>query len=1311
MADSFGPLAFVSSLDNKDLRRQAEEAKRLFSGIGDQVEVESARIDASYRKIGNGLKGVLAGVSIGAFAKTMFQVRSEFQDAESAMTLFLGSAKKASQFMKELQDYAWYNAFEFSDLVNESKQLLAYGNDVESVIPILDQLSNVAIATRQPLSDLVSLYNKAKNIGKVDAMGLQTWGARGLVITDILKEMGVEVDSSAVKFEHLEMALNHVTAEGGMFHKQMEVMMPNLSMSFGQLQDEITVMFNELGEKSEGFMASSIDFASALVSNYERIGKIIVSLVTTYGAYRAAVLLVTAAEKLRYQATLAQMAGMTKMQAITDVLRVKTAALNKTLLANPYVLITTVVISAASAMLLFGDNTNYARESQKRLKDSLDEARTGAIAEQRELAKLKGELSALEKGSDEYNTVKNKIISNYGQYYAGLKDEIEAIGLTEAAYTKLTTAILDSFNARQYAQFAADQSDELDKVISKNLGKLQQRLDKEFGEELGAQYLTTIRNAIFAQEELPDDLKEALNKAQKIGEGIFADSRINDRMNAIRDAIKANEEFDKKARSRFGVSDGKGGPNDDKEAGGVIASIFGVDYEAAQKEWQEAKKVLKEIEADRNAFTTKQYEEARDREKDARESYQKLGGIIDPKKINSDAAQAKKYLQEYERIVLAAQEHLMSEQTKLAREEIENNLELSDHDRKIKLIEFDREETIKAVEELRNEAIKAWTKSGKSGEFDGFIFEDLIRQAKIKANVGIQRENDNRIVKEKKSLEELRKEFETYQDAILRIEDETQEKAKKLRKSGYEENAREAEKQGKAQISALVKREIEESGIWQQLFGDLGRISTETLSLLFAEAEKLITESTELSIEDIQILSDRLKQVSDEVARRNPFGTLKAAFIDYQKARESGDKDDIVSASNDMRKAIGEARNDVNEMNGALTGLLDSIGIKIPEAFTGVFDGMDEMLYGLETIDLTKPMSVVTGSMRTVSGLIKSVSSIFGGNHNKESKDTRQLEKVTKNIELTNSSINKLLERRVDLIKQATAAEAAYLNVLSQETIKQQKGYLEGQFDRLIGNEIFGKKGKNNNLTLRKLMEKEGLANIQDFTDWWNSGGVAKLTAEGYDIRNIESWEALVNNWDDLTEAAERADAAMKEAATGTTFDALQNGLDDLVKKADLAFDDIQESFEEHMSNAILNFVKKQILDDELQKWYDDFAEAMQSGNELTASETAQLQSEYESIIKKANEQYKDAMKIAGITLPNDSKDAQSATRKGFAAASQESIDELNGRFSAMQMILVEMKGLALISINHLANIEKNTNVLPAMYGYIVQIKKNTDNI
>ena len=252
----------------------------------------------------------LSGLVLGAntlkgFITKLYEVRSAFQDIESSMEVFLGSKEKADRFTKELQDYAYYNMFEFRDLANASKQLIAYKNDLNSVIPTIDKLSNIASGTQANLMDLVSMFNNAKNIGHIGSQQLAMWASRGVVVKDILKEMGEEVKGTTVTFEQLNKALDHVTSEGGMFHDLMQNQMENLSASVGQFQDDLDAMYNEIGTKLQDVIKWGIDQADSLVANYEEIGRALGYLILVYGEYRAALIATNAVRSMLQKATTA----------------------------------------------------------------------------------------------------------------------------------------------------------------------------------------------------------------------------------------------------------------------------------------------------------------------------------------------------------------------------------------------------------------------------------------------------------------------------------------------------------------------------------------------------------------------------------------------------------------------------------------------------------------------------------------------------------------------------------------------------------------------------------------------------------------------------------------------------------------------------------------------------------------------------------------------------------------------------------------------------------------------------------------------
>ena len=283
------------------------------------VERSGESIENMFGRIA-GLAGVaFSTATVSSFIDKVKETRSYFQDIESSMEVFLGSQEKAADFTEKLKKYAYYNMFEFSDLAAASKQMIAYKTNIEDVIPELDKLSNIATGTKQPLMELVSMYNNARSVGMIGTQQLGMWARAGIVLRDELKEMGQEVTKSGVTFQQLQMVIDKMTSEGGMFHNLMANQMENISAEAGQLEDTLALMYDEIGERYQdiivkGYKAASeaaeelpqkmqpvLDAAASgaefLIDHYKEIGTILMSLIATYGMYKAALVTVNASEK------------------------------------------------------------------------------------------------------------------------------------------------------------------------------------------------------------------------------------------------------------------------------------------------------------------------------------------------------------------------------------------------------------------------------------------------------------------------------------------------------------------------------------------------------------------------------------------------------------------------------------------------------------------------------------------------------------------------------------------------------------------------------------------------------------------------------------------------------------------------------------------------------------------------------------------------------------------------------------------------------------------------------------------------------
>jgi hypothetical protein len=105
--------------------------------------------------------------------------------------------------------------------------------------------------------------------------------------------------------------------------------------------------------------------------------------------------------------------------------------------------------------------------------------------------------------------------------------------------------------------------------------------------------------------------------------------------------------------------------------------------------------------------------------------------------------------------------------------------------------------------------------------------------------------------------------------------------------------------------------------------------------------------------------------------------------------------------------------------------------------------------------------------------------------------------------------------------------------------------------------------------------------------------------------------------------------------------------------------DDINKQFMQAAMDNILGTM----FDDRLQDFYDRYYAAM-SDSELTSSEVNELRNQYKAIVSDAMTMRDELAEVTGYEQSSQT----TASSKGFTAMSQDSADELNGRFTALQI-------------------------------------------
>lgn len=653
-------------------------------------------------------------------------------------------------------------------------------------------------------------------------------------------------------------------------------------------------------------------------------------------------------------------------------------------------------------------------------------------------------------------------------------------------------------------------------------------------------------------------------------------------------------------------------------------------------------------------------------------------------------------------------------------------------EKKIAQINYDYKEQIEAIKKQADE----WAK-----EQGGTLSAQQTMQVSIAYSLAKKtRERDTtevfqkQIEEENKAMNDYLKEYGDFQEKRLAI---AKEYNQKIAESTTEGEKLSLSKQLENALKELDFSQFKTSINFADIFGNLDTQTTSSLTSLRDKLQEYINEAAkDLRPEDLKELQDAFSNINLKIADRQPFKELKSGLDDYKAAQEAvthaqedlnsiinggvvigelyedengnivetlltqeqaeknlakaqSDRQKTVVSLNQSLNAIGAKGMDVLNSGNLILDMLGSFGIKVPEAVSGAMEGLGQVMGGLESIDITKPFSAVTGAIKVVTGIGKTIGGIFGfGGKNKSERDAERLAKVTDKIAQTNEVINNLIDKRVDLIKEATAAEREGLKESSLDIIERQRKMMEAQFQKLLGNELLGKKGKNNDLDVKDL----GISSIEDLANFLTSDRLVELMENGYGITDKDKWYGIVEEWEKLNDQADKLKETVGEINTGITFDEARDGLDDLLLSADTTFRDISDNFEGYMRKSVLNVVKSRYLNDAMQKWYDQFEQ--RTADEVLSDEDVNfLRQQYENMYKEAQNKVNGMLAAAGVGLEGASS-SQESSKKGFATASQDQIEELNGRFTAGQIAWEETKNQAVMQTEKLSILNIKTESL-----------------
>lgn len=980
-----GALYWASGIDNTGMYRDADETKRIIDSITKTVKAAGVAMGA-----------VFGATTLAQFGRQIVNVRGEMQMLEKSFETLLGGKSASAKLLGEIKQFAIESPLSITGISKAEQTLLGFNVEAEKTIPILKQIGDISMGDEQRFQSLTLAFAQMSSTGKLmgqDLLQMINAGFNPLVemsrktgksIADLKSEM----EKGAISSEMVADAFRSATSEGGKFYGMAKKQAEGIKGLQAQIQGSIQEMMNNIGKSSEGFVTTAYKGVKDLIDNYEKVGRILASLVVTYGAYRAAVVAVTVAEKGWTIASMAQYKWLLLVEKAQKLL-------NVTMMKNPYVAVAVAVFGLVSALWALRDRTTAQEKVQKRLNDTLEEA--------------KGKKEALKSKGSELISVMN--------------DETQTIFRQVKAYKELIE-LLPALKGKSLKELQMTDAGDLAKMLNQKADEDERsEIEKKYKEAISRSKIyehllfeekRSKQSSAYAIEAISKNIEEAKIEADSYKKKLEEIAQIEKEANAHKEekVIKNKEYWEKRK----------------KEAEDARAKM-----DTSEKESEEWKKLSKQIEDANNEL----------------EKYSdKKSGLNEKKKTDDGISKA----------ILDSEIALSNARIELMKDGKNKRLKQSEQDHKENLARIDREEAEllakykeqgKAMQDdvkksfsdrrSENDALKKKrdTKIDKEyaeefenriKEMTGILFsEEARRREEIKKRYDEERKwakeqleggsiSQEQYVKYISIIDES--EAKEQRDRLLAGLNDFKAQEESIHKkwdakiaeaatSGDEELLnRLTEGRAKA-LGELNAQMLMQTDEWRMLFENMDTLTAEQIQKL---AKTIRDKAKELKLDpaNLEAIMKRLREADNQIRTKNPFLALANSIKKYKKAENEAAKGESVRK---IAQNTSSALEQVGGIFNSITDGLKKMGMAGDEETQKLLSHVGDMVGGAATlakgIATSNPADIITGGVQLLTSAIevfdnKSREANRTIKHNKE-----QLEKLKIAYEDLERAINK----------------------------------------------------------------------------------------------------------------------------------------------------------------------------------------------------------------------------------------------------------------------------------------------------------------
>ena len=1285
-----GAIHFVVTGDETDLLRALSSSRSAIIASGDTAEKEGAKIEQMFKRATSSVFAFFSAAQATSFVKSMATVHGEFQQIEIALETILGNEREAATLMNQLRETAAKTPFDMKGIANGAKQLLAYGEDAATVNETLIKLGNIAAGLSQPLGDLVYLYGTTMTQGRLYTQDFNQFVGRGIpMIKELAEYFGVAesevrglVEAGKVGFPEVQAVISSLTEEGGMFFNLMEKQSTSVIGKISNLGDAWDAALDKMGESSEGFIYTGIEGLTYLVEHYDTVLKILGTLVTAYGSYKAALIAINAIQKVS-ATVVATRALLAQTQMLTRATQAQ-ILFNQAVKANPYVLAFSALTTVITALVMFCDKSDEAEDSVSRLENANKKASEEFDKEAAKIKSLQDVVSNANVAYDERKKALDKLREIVPEYNASLSKEGELVNNN-------TDAIKDYLvHLEKQIKLKAAQ-EELEEAY-----KEQRELQREWDSAREDLSLKRTNSAYYD--------KPIIDVAGMFGQRDLqkAEARFNDvdaRLTKVNQTIAS-------LNSEIATT------STETNSSTKQFKTFSEQLEAAKNKVTTLKAELKDLLAGKGNEESfvKAIEDKRKELKAAEDAYDTLRGI-DPKskkastssttdyktKIANEGRELERLYKDMELSIQRARIDAMDEGLEKVLAENELN-----HKAELEAIERQKEDTLLKIQE-REKTI--WESKNPDWKKKGMTFTptttELPKDVASQFDALTKAANDRLVTDNKKALDDMLSDYMSYEQKRSKIKEEYDKKRQSLYnedgsfRSGVSQgNVDELNRSEAEALKAVDEEFAQREATYQSWMEAIANMTLRQLEAVLAKAEQELAEleqSGDADDSQMAVARAKVNTARKKVEKANADNDLTPGkrtikeWEDLYKTLMEAEKE-FESVGDAVEGTAGKIISSAGQIMTSTLSMINSIITLATTSSTGIQTAATASAKAIQTVEKASViLTIISAAMQVAMAIIN----LF----NKDDEYQEEIERLQERIdqlqwELENTEASRLNEN-LDILK---LVKSTYAEVTT-EVLKLHSAGMStwGSFYQIIGKVIYkeeilkktsqeiAKTYANLEYTVDKALgekrfddAKNQLANIAQqqllIQEQIRNEDAKKKTDHG----KIADWERQII---ELGEEANKIINDIVEEIMGGSAADLASELGDAFIEACRAGEDAAEAWGEKVDDIVANVIKRMLVSKYLEeplgdifdkyksKWYKDgeFAgiDAIMESMNGFANDLNAVGDEFQTIWDSLPDSIKNL-----ITVTDD---AREASERGIATASQESVDENNGRLTVIQ--------------------------------------------